>query len=141
LGPRTGRAFPSTRGATGGLRQGAVGIDEVWDRIERASGEPFQQIRGAEFTYEVVGNSLLPDRTNRQLSKSQFEQALELVPLENHDGRTTSAGSFLHLRDPDGPENPDDRLVVRKADFEALPREERGNWDRLTYVALPLSRQ
>lgn len=60
-----------------------VSIDEVWRRIESAAGETFRQLRGGEFTYEVRGRSLVPDRTNRVLPRSDFERALELVPLEN----------------------------------------------------------
>ena len=36
---------------------------------------------GGEFTYTITGSSLTPDRTNRVVSKGQFEQALALVPL------------------------------------------------------------
>lgn len=60
-----------------------VGIEEVWARIEAATGQTFRQIRGGEFTYEVKGNSLVPDRTNRVLSRSDFERALEFVPLKS----------------------------------------------------------
>ncbi|HEX7002653.1 MAG TPA: hypothetical protein VF168_00490 [Trueperaceae bacterium] len=73
-------------------RQG-VGIEQVWERIERSAGEPFRQLRGGKFTYEVRGNALLPDRTNRQLARSQFERALELVPLEN-------TAAVQHLQGP-----------------------------------------
>lgn len=60
-----------------------VSIGEVWRRIESAAGQTFRQLRGGEFTYEVRGRSLIPDRTNRVLPRSDFERALALVPLEN----------------------------------------------------------
>jgi hypothetical protein len=44
-------------------------------------GETFKQVRGGEFTYEVRGAVLRPDRTIRNLPKAQFEAALERVPI------------------------------------------------------------
>lgn len=58
-------------------------FDTVWARIESHAGEKFVQIRGGEFTYEVLGGYVVPDRTNQQLPKSHFEEAFGLVPLEN----------------------------------------------------------
>jgi hypothetical protein len=68
-------------------------IDTVWRRIEAHAGETFRQVRGGEFTYEVEGNRLRPDRTNRALEKSQFGQALDLAPL-------TSTTQLQHLQGP-----------------------------------------
>jgi hypothetical protein len=56
-------------------------IDAVWRRIEAHAGETFRQVRGGEFTYRVDGGSVWPDRTNRNLGKSQFAQALDRRPL------------------------------------------------------------
>ena len=58
-----------------------IGI--VWRRIEALEGEEFQQLRGARFTYAITGNVLVPSRTNRQLARSQFEKALNLMPVRN----------------------------------------------------------
>jgi hypothetical protein len=58
-------------------------IDAIWARIKAHEGEKFHQVRGAEFTYEVAGNSVVPDRTNRQISKGEFEKSIEFLPLEN----------------------------------------------------------
>ena len=58
-------------------------IDEVWSRITTHAGEKFYQIRGGEFTYEVSGGHVHPDRTKQQIPKSHFEEALGYVPLEN----------------------------------------------------------
>jgi hypothetical protein len=56
-------------------------MDEVWVRIETHAGEAFRQIRGREFTYSVVGNAVKPSTTDRILGRSQFEKALDQVPL------------------------------------------------------------
>jgi hypothetical protein len=58
-------------------------MDVVWQRIEDAAGEEFRQIRGGRFTFAVFGNSLIPDRTDRVLARSQFERALERMPVRN----------------------------------------------------------
>ena len=55
----------------------------IWNRIKAHEGETFTQIRGGEFTYEVSGNTVIPDRTNRMFPRSQFEEAFTLVPLKN----------------------------------------------------------
>ena len=58
-------------------------IEAIWARVEAHAGESFQQIRGNEFTYAVVGGHVIPDRTNQQIPKSHFEKALAYVPLAN----------------------------------------------------------
>ena len=58
-------------------------FDTIWNRIKAHEGETFTQIRGGEFTYEVSGNTVIPDRTNRMFPRSQFEEAFTLVPLKN----------------------------------------------------------
>jgi len=60
-----------------------IGLEELWARIEAYEGSVFRLIRAGEFTYSIVGSGLKPSRTNRILPKSQFEKALEFVPLEN----------------------------------------------------------
>jgi hypothetical protein len=60
-----------------------VGFERIWQRIEAHAGERFVQIRGGEFTYEVHSGCVWPDRTNRALARSQFEQAFALMPVEN----------------------------------------------------------
>jgi hypothetical protein len=59
------------------------GIEAVWNRVEAHAGETFHQIRGGEFTYEVAGGHVLPDRVNQQIPMSHFEEALAYVPLRN----------------------------------------------------------
>jgi hypothetical protein len=65
----------------------------VWQRIEAHSGEAFQQIRGASFTYEVVGSHVVPDRTVQRIPKSHFAKALDLLPI-------SGPGEIQQLRGP-----------------------------------------
>ena len=51
--------------------------------MEALAGEEFTQILGGTFRYRVSGATLKPDRTNRSISRSQFEQAYQLVPFPN----------------------------------------------------------
>ncbi len=60
-----------------------VTFDTIWARIDSHAGERFVQIRGGEFTYEVASGYVVPDRTNRRLPKSNFEEVFGLVPLKN----------------------------------------------------------
>ena len=57
-------------------------FEEVWERIEAHAGEEFQQVRGGRFSYQVLGGSIKPNRTNWNIHQSQFRKALSLVPLE-----------------------------------------------------------
>ncbi len=58
-------------------------IEAVWPRIQEHDGEEFHQIRGKAFHYETVGNSIALSTTNQQIAKSDFEKALQRVPLSN----------------------------------------------------------
>jgi hypothetical protein len=60
-----------------------ISFEEVWQRILSHAGEEFTQIRGGKFTYEVGSGSIKPDRTNQNIPKSQFQEAISFVPLEN----------------------------------------------------------
>ena len=73
-----------------------VGFSTVWTRIERHAGEPFHQIRGGEFTYEVRFGCGVADRTNRPLPRAHFERAFTLVPLPS----TAPLQRLQALRDP-----------------------------------------
>lgn len=72
---------------------GEPGFAEIWARIEAHAGEPFHQVRGGEFRYQVSGRSLRLDRTNQLLPYSQLEQGYQLVPL-------ASTAQVQHLRAP-----------------------------------------
>lgn len=56
-------------------------LQSVWRRIEGRQGEQFTTVTGRPFTYSVTGNSLRTDRTDFTLAASDFEKALELVPI------------------------------------------------------------
>ncbi len=56
-------------------------IATIWTRIETNSGQTFHQVEGGEFTYRVKGRTLKPDRTNRVISRSDFDKALNYVPF------------------------------------------------------------
>ena len=57
-----------------------IDVEIVWSRIKHREGEVFYQIRGKEFTYTITGNYLNPP-TNRKIPKSNFKEALKLLPL------------------------------------------------------------
>lgn len=68
-------------------------IDDVWTRISARAGEVFHQKRGAAFTYNVYGGCVRPDRTNRQIPRSDVGAALQLVP-------TPTTVPLQHLQGP-----------------------------------------
>lgn len=68
-------------------------IEIIWSRIIDHTGETFRQIRGGEFTYVVKQNCVIPDRTNVQISKAHFREALQYYPLAN-------TVTIQHLRGP-----------------------------------------
>lgn len=70
-----------------------ISIDTIWARIVANEGETFRQIRGKEYTYEVVGSSIIPEGINQNISISQFEKAIDHLPLE-------STAEIQHLRGP-----------------------------------------
>ena len=60
-----------------------IQFETIWRRIKQHKGEKFTQLRGGEFTYEVSGVAIIPDRTNQNLPRAHFEEASKLLPLEN----------------------------------------------------------
>lgn len=58
-------------------------FEKIWKRIEQNQGKKFYQIRGQEFTYDVLGGSVVPSTTNQQIPKSHFEKAAKLLPSKN----------------------------------------------------------
>lgn len=70
-----------------------ISIDTVWKRIKRFEGQWFRLIRGKQYKYEVVGNSLTPIGINRNIPRSDFAKALASLPLE-------STTSVQHLQGP-----------------------------------------
>lgn len=57
--------------------------DTVWRKIISHSGETFHQMRGKAFTYSAHGRTIYLHTTNRMISRTAIEKALEHVPLEN----------------------------------------------------------
>ena len=60
-----------------------INSQTVWERIRAHAGCVFRQLRGREFTYEVRGNVLRPNTTNRNIPKSDFDKAIRLLPIKN----------------------------------------------------------
>jgi len=58
-----------------------MSFELVWQRIQAHQGELFRQVRGGQFTYQVVSGCVVPDRTNRMLPRSDFRKAHERWPL------------------------------------------------------------
>ena len=58
-------------------------IEQTWQRIVENEGNVFTQIRGKQFTYEVVGTSIKLATTNQHVAKSEFEKAVSFLPLSN----------------------------------------------------------
>ena len=58
-------------------------IEAIWARIEAHADQTFHQVEGGESTYQVRGRTLRPDRTNRNIPKSDFEKALDQVPFSS----------------------------------------------------------
>ena len=55
--------------------------DRVWNRIVAHSRETFHQVRGKPFTYEARGRTIYLHTTNRMISRTAIEKALERIPL------------------------------------------------------------
>ncbi len=70
-----------------------ISIKTVWERITDHEGKVFRLVEGKTYTYKIVGTSLIPFEINQNISKSELEKALTLLPLEN----TTK---LQHLRGP-----------------------------------------
>jgi len=68
-------------------------FDEVWNRIEMHAGDDFQQKKGRIFTYQARQGYIVPNTTNRNLPRSQFRTAYEMVPL-------AGPGQINHLQGP-----------------------------------------
>jgi hypothetical protein len=56
-------------------------IAVVWELIARHEGEDFTLKRGDTLVYSLDGNALRHNRSSTRIYRSQFEKALEYVPL------------------------------------------------------------
>ena len=95
------RLDPESFGGVTRCRDGT--FDAVWSRIESNAGERFHQKRGGEFTYAIVSGCVIPDRTNRNLHRSQFQKAYDRMPIAGPgDLQDLQGPSYLYaiLNDP-----------------------------------------
>jgi hypothetical protein len=53
----------------------------IWKRIINHEGETFFTKKNLPFTYKIVNNCIVPDRTNYPLAKSNFEKAAKINNL------------------------------------------------------------
>lgn len=56
-------------------------INDIWTLIVKNQGANFETITGKTFTYSVIENSVVPDRTKYPITKKNFEIALQYLPL------------------------------------------------------------
>ena len=54
----------------------------IWNSILAHSGEVFHTKTGLPFTYNIVDNCVIPDRTNYPLDISNFKKAADLPQME-----------------------------------------------------------
>lgn len=59
-----------------------MGFKDVWNQILNHEGEEFETITGLKFSYRVEGNSVIPDRTEYPLHKSNYEKVFQMLPLK-----------------------------------------------------------
>ena len=57
-------------------------FSRIWCNILACEGEEFKTKTGLPFKYEVVNNSVIPDRTGYPLAKSNFEKAAAIPDLQ-----------------------------------------------------------
>jgi hypothetical protein len=60
-----------------------IDAETLWNRIEAHEGQVLHQIRRQAFTYEVRSSTVWPSTLAVGIGRSQFEQALPLLPLAN----------------------------------------------------------
>ena len=78
-------------------------IELVWERIRDCAGQEFRTVSGLPFTYQVPGNYLCVDRTNRNLSRTNFAKALPRLPAAGPGqlaGRQGASYTWAILMDP-----------------------------------------
>jgi len=76
----------------------SIDANRVWQRIRNHAGHEFRQIRGKVFTYRVPSpRTIRLDTTNRMISRTAIEKALERVPLRATTVvRDLSAPSYIY---------------------------------------------
>jgi hypothetical protein len=80
-----------------------VNVDDVWARIQTYAEQEFRTITGISFTYEVPGNYLRVHGIERNLSRTNFAKATELMPAGGPGelrGRQGASYTWAILMDP-----------------------------------------
>jgi hypothetical protein len=57
-------------------------IEAIWARVKSYEGAEFNTKTGKPFKYDVVGNSIRPQHTERIISKVNFEKVLDHLPMD-----------------------------------------------------------
>ena len=60
-----------------------VSAEAVWRRIEACAGTDFRTVRGIRFTYAALPRTVRLLNTNRSISRTQVERALERWPVSS----------------------------------------------------------
>jgi len=55
-------------------------IEFVWRCLKELEGQPFETKTGKPFTFTIEGDVLRPNRTDYNISKAEFQKALDLIP-------------------------------------------------------------
>jgi len=55
---------------------------QVWNKIVVHAGEVFSTVTGKQFVYNIDGNVVRPEHTQRNIPRSDFEKAYTLMPLK-----------------------------------------------------------
>ena len=58
---------------------------EIWKLILANQGKKFHTITNFEFEYRIKGNSFFLSQTKFRISRSNFEKAYKLVPIDGPD--------------------------------------------------------
>ena len=79
-------------------------FEEAWNRIRANKGEKFRTVRGLDFTYKMLGPWVVIDRTDYRITKSNFQKAYGMLPVDGPDGFgeevTASYYVYAVLTDP-----------------------------------------
>ena len=57
-------------------------FNNVWERTLNHQGEIFYTVTKIPFTYQVNGNSVVPDHTKYPINKSQFIKVYEMKDIQ-----------------------------------------------------------
>jgi len=75
----------------------------TWQRVQQHAGEAFTTVTGKEFRYSAAAGSVQMQTTNRMLPRSDFEKALDRMPVAGPSALQDLQGpSYIYaiLNDP-----------------------------------------